>query len=189
MSLDILSKDILHKAEEHKKNLDIKFQEESSKLEEESKELILKFKNKLKNKSEIELKLNKDKIIGSSKRDAKKLILETKTNLMEESFNLAYNKILNLKTDEKNKILSSLIKQAKQLIEFDLIECNKKDLKFIKESLLKNNQIKIKAKENIEGLIFYSKNETEKLDFTLKTILIEFFENEEDKIQNKLFNI
>lgn len=188
MSLDILSKDILLKADDYKKEINKKFQEKTTSIEKESNKYILNSKNNLKSKFDEELKLNKDKILGIAKRDSKKLILETKSDLIKESFEISYKKLLEIDNNIRENLLSKLIKKAKKIIDYNLIECSKKDFKFIKSKVDKNSKIKVKINENLSGLLFYSNDKKEKLDLSFKTILNDIFEKNENKIQKILFN-
>lgn len=188
MSIDILSRDILQKAQTEKDAIETEFSKQISILDENSKKYIADFKEKIKAKYDDETSVQKEKILGSYKRESKKEILEIKTKLLEEVYNETYDELCSLKPEQRKKFLINIVNSTKNSgFKFEKIICSKKDLKEIKEISSANTKLVIN--DNIEGLIFISSSEKEILDMTFKTLLKESFEKVEGKIQKTLFNI
>lgn len=188
MSIDILSRDVLQKAQTEKDAIENEFSNEILILDEKSKKNIADFKEKIKGKYTEEILNQKEKILGSFKRESKKEILEIKTKLLEEIYTESYEEICSLKSTNRDKFISNIIDSVKKSgFKFEKIICSKKDTKIVKE--INTASIKIVIQEDIEGLIFVSNSEKEILDMTFKTLLKEAFEKVEGKIQKTLFNI
>lgn len=186
MSLDILSKDILLKAQDKKEQFDLELKKEFSDAQEECNNRIDIFKSELSEKYDLDLKIQKQKILGYYKKEAKKKVLSTKSIILTQVYNKVLENFENLKKDEKEKFLENLILKAKKIIEFDVIICSKKDLKFIKSCV--NSNVKLIVDENILGLKFNSNSGKEILDLTYLSILKATYDNIEDNLQNVLFN-
>ncbi len=75
MSIDILSRDLLQKAEAEKETIETELSKELKILKENSNQNIVSFKEKLKAKYEEDISNQKEKILGSFKRESKKEIL------------------------------------------------------------------------------------------------------------------
>lgn len=185
MSIDILSKDILLQAQIKKENFNVELKEEFLIAESELLKRIEIFKSKLKTKFDFDLLVQNEKIIGSAKRDANKIILETKSGLLDQVFADVLNDINSLKKEERESLLKSLIKFAKNLLNYESIICSKKDQKFVKSIV--ETGIKIKIDENLNGLIFIGNSNKEILDFSYLSILKDIYEVKEDRLQNILF--
>ena len=188
MSIDILSRDLLQKAEAEKETIETELSKELKILKENSNQNIASFKEKLKAKYEEDISNQKEKILGSFKRESKKEILEVKTKLIEEVYFETYEELCLLKTEEKSKFLKNIINSVKKNgFKFDKIICSKKDSKLVKE--ICDTNIKLQLEEEMNGLVFSSNSGKEILDMTFKTLLKEAFEKTEGKIQKTLFNI
>lgn len=188
MSIDILSRDLLQKAEVEKEIIETEISKEIKILNENSNQNILSFKDKLKAKYDADILNQKEKILGSFKRESKKEILEVKTKLMEEVYFETYDELCSLQTEEKIILFTKIINSVKKSeFKFEKIICSKKDSKIVKE--LCNSNIKLELEEEMHGLIFSGNLGKEILDQTFKTLIKEAFEKTESKIQKTIFNI
>lgn len=188
MSIDIISRDILQKANTEKDLIETEFSKEISILEENNKNSIDSFKEKLKAKYELDVSNQKEKILGLYRKESKKEILKVRNQLVKETYDEVFDELSMMKGEEKSKLLSSIINSAKKSgFKFEKIICSKKDSKIVKEIIEK--EISITIIEDMEGLIFVAKSGKEILDMTFQTLLKEAFEKTESKIQKTLFNI
>jgi len=187
MSIDILSKDILLEAQNKKQILEDELKEEFFKSEKNLKNELEIFKSNLKTKFNNDLIIEKEKIIGSAKKDANKIILETKNKLLKQVFNETLESLNNLNKYDRELSLKLRLNSASKLMKFQKIICSKKDLTFIKSIVDKN--VEVKLEDDIEGLKFIGNSGKEILDFTNLTIIREAYENIEDKLQTILFGI
>lgn len=101
MSLEIISRDILSKAQDEKSQIELELREEISKLEKNFDVSIDNFKNNLLLKFELELETNKKTILSSSRTNAKKILLEKKSDLISKSISKTLEKLYLM--DEKTK--------------------------------------------------------------------------------------
>lgn len=186
MSIEILSKEILLKAQNKKEEIELELKKEFLEAQEESNKRIDIFKSELYQKYNLDLKIEKQKILGYYKKEAKKKVLSAKSIILNQVYNKVLENLENLKRDEKEKFIENLIFKAKKIIDFDTIICSKKDLKFIKSCV--NSNVKVIVDENIWGLKFNSNSGKEILDLTYLSLLKLTYENIEDELQNVLFN-
>lgn len=186
MSLDILSRDIFLKAQEHKENLEKEQKEEFSRLKDVFNSKILDFKEKLSNKNKTDISIEESKILGKYRTKSKKLILETKNQIIKESLNKSIEAIKKLKPIQREEIYTNLIKTAKKIEKFDEIICQRKDSKIIKK-ILKDDNIKIFNDNEIEGIICYSNKRNQKIDLTFRNLIFDIFKEKEEEIQKILF--
>lgn len=187
MSLDILSRDILLKAQIEKDQFDLELKEEFSDAELACSSKVDIFKSKLAEKYDSDLKIQKEKILGSFKKDAKKEVLLSKSILLNKVYSQVLENFENLKKDQKEEFLKKLILRASDIIKFDTIICSKKDYKFVKTCVSKD--VKIIIDELLLGLKFIGNEGKEILDLTYLSLLKEVYDTVEDKVQNVLFNI
>ncbi len=114
MSIDILSRDILQKAQGEKESIETEFEAQITIAQEISKKNIISFKEKLDRKYEEETSIQKEKILGNYKRESKKEILKVKTLLIEQIYDEVYTDLCNLRSEDKEKFFSEIIKSVKQ---------------------------------------------------------------------------
>ena len=141
MSLQNLSKDILLKAELEKENLLKQLEEEKSKLEHEQEIEFEKFKQSTISKYDREYSALKFDILGKYNQQAKSVVLDAKTKIINEVYIQTQTKISSLSKSEKEAILLKLLNLAKKTLDFDTIICSKVDSTFIKSKADKKIKI------------------------------------------------
>ncbi len=189
MSIEILSKNLFQKAQKEIEFLEKNLEKECGELEREFNERISKFKDDLSRKQDLEIKLIKTKILGNSKKKVKQIILETKSNLIEEVLNRVLGELNNLKPDQRKELYNSLLDRYGDLFEFDLIKCSKKDHKIFKDLISEkfpNKSIKIVKDDSINGFELH-KGDLEKIDLRFETIIDQIFNKNEEELQKVLF--
>jgi vacuolar-type H+-ATPase subunit E/Vma4 len=184
MSLEVLKEDILLKAKLEKERILKNLDKEISKLEKEFDLEKNNYQDLLESKFEKEKAILERQIIGKSEKEAKTLILNSKNKYTESVLEDFKSQIDNLTKKEKEELLSSLIKKAEKLIDYDIVLCNKSYLSFVKSKMKKNSKI---VESDIKGLIFKNKSETEILDLRFSEIIDSVFELNNNKIQEVLF--
>ena len=170
MSLEIISRDILSKAQDEKSQIELELREEISKLEKNFDVSIDNFKNNLLLKFELELETNKKTILSSSRTNAKKILLEKKSDLISKSISKTLEKLYLMDEKTKEKFLLKIIKKVNsEKIIYEKVYCNKSDLNFLKSVL--SSDIKLISKENLDGLIFEINSGKSLIDLSYKQIL------------------
>lgn len=183
MSLKNISRDIISKADIEKEKISKELKVVMSEKETESQKRIDLFKSDYKEKFDLEEQVLVQKIKGTYERESKRIILDAKSKIISQIKEDSLNNIKKLEGKDRENFLNKLIKIAKSQINYEVIYCSAKDLKYIKS---KNSSKKIKSKD-IEGLIFESENGEEILDLTFEVIAQHIFEENEDKIQEMVF--
>lgn len=184
MSLEILSRDVLLRAQEQKEALVQNLTKECSSLETSSNELIENFKSKLSSQNDLEIKNQEEKIVGNFKSQSKKLVLDTKSQILSDVEKQAYDNLINLESKEKKTLFKSLLKLSTTFIKADVIYTNPSDVKLVQEL----TKVDVKSQKDIHGLFFETKDKTQILDLTFKSLLNEVLESKGDEIQEALFN-
>lgn len=183
MSLEILSRDVLLRAQEEKEILAQSLDKECSLIKENSQAQIDLFSSKISNQTKLEISKQKEKILGVYKSLSKNLVLNSKSELFDSVREETFSYFFNLDQKEKEFLFKILIKKASSLIDFETIFVNKEDVDLV-SSLTKK---KVDSKKNFSGLLFENKDQTQILDLSFNSLINEICDKESDKIQEVLF--
>lgn len=184
MSLETLSRDILSLADSEIEKFE---KEKESDLDSFKHELNLEletYKKKFQTLYEKEYLSAKQSILGSAQKESKSLVLETKSELIDEVYSKTLDELRNLSGKVREDFLKLLISRAKLEFDFGKVICMESDSKFLKSTL---NGVEVKSDSKVSGLIFESKDSKQILDMTFKSILDDFFSDNEEKVQKRLF--
>lgn len=184
MSIDILSKDILSKAEDEKKLIEKAAEEEMSKLQEEFNTKIGDFKKSLFDKHEKEVSYQREKILGEYKKDSKRVVLDVKTKLLDEIYSDVLETLKSMKGDEKREFYQKVINSVTDF-DYKCVKTSKKDSKILRELLPK--EVKVSIDDTVCGTVFISSDEKQIVDMTIESILKYAYEDVEEEIQEVLF--
>ena len=144
----------------------------------ESKAMEIQEKSKVETKRITEV--IKKQELASAQLENKKMILETKKQLIESVFSEVKNKLDKLDNGIRGEYMKKLLEKAKNDIEVVTVYCNKKDLGFIKD-------INAEGIEIIGGLIAENGDKTVRVDYSFDTMLESMKENELQIINKILF--
>lgn len=186
MSIEVLTQEIMNKADYRKNELENEYDEKISTLKFESNERIENFKSKLLNSYDRDISSAERKVLGLAKKKAKTLLLETKSIIINEVFNDVLNDLIICYGKQRDELLNKLLKYSDVSFEYEVIICNKIDVSFFEK---KFKSKKIVGDKNYHGIKYISKDETKLVDMSFENFLKEIFENIEDKIQDELFDI
>ena len=180
MSLQNISRDILSKAKSQAELIDSQTKKEMSSLKVEFESNFENYKESLVSKYDEEFNIAKTKIESKYNGEAKEIVLNTKAKILSQVTSQSISDIHDISKKDREKILSTLIREAKNHIDFDKVYTLKDDIDFVKSKV--NNNIKvIQAKDY--GLIFEAKNGKERLGLSFKTLFEDLFSRNEDKVQ------
>ncbi len=186
MSLEIISKNISNLVNIQKENINEDLKNEISLLEKEFQENISLYKENSIQKTQLEIEQKRKDLMAIYKKESKKIILNSKKKIIEEIKLLFLDKLYKLSNNEKIELFVHLISFAKKQLNFNIIICNKKEMKLIKE-LIKNEDIKIIGEENISGLIFQNIINKQLLNVSYENLANDIFKKNEDLILELLF--
>lgn len=154
---------------------------EKAKIMASAKKEVDSFKKESKEKIDVVIKTLEIRELASANLNAKKTLLNTKKEMIDLVFKEATKKLASLSETEKQKIITNLIKQARELIDVKTVYCNKKDKSLIGKSFT------VKVEEMTGGVICESKDGGSRIDYTFDTILKDIRENNLKDIAEKLF--
>lgn len=183
MSLEILSRDVLLKAQEENKILAENLTKECSSIKEISQTRVEKFREKLTKQNILEINNFREKILGNYKSLGKTKVLNSKSELFEEVKKQSFSEIMSFSDSQKKDLFKSLIRKASDLIKIETIYTNFEDVKLV-ESLTK---FKIIGDKKINGLLFENKDKTQILDMSFNSLLNEVLDKKSDEIQEVLY--
>ena len=178
-----LSKEIIRQAEKEAEKIIKNAKKEAEALIEKAKAEAKQEieKERKKTRKEKERLLNREKIKANI--EGKKIVLDTKKEVLERVFQEFLKKVLDMKEKEKTELYRSLVKNAEKEIKSGTIYVRKQDVKIVK----KLTKLKVMEKDIGWGTIAESRDGKELIDLTLPT-LIEFLkERTAKKLADLLF--
>lgn len=181
MGLEAVKDEIIGNAKSREESLLAEAREESSKIMKEAEDKIEQFREK----SDAEIKgiidVLKKQELASAELENKKMILETKKQLIENVFTEAKKKLDGLSTEKRRAYIKKLFEKAKKDLGVVNVYCNKKDLGFLKDSNAKTADI-------AGGLIAENKDGTISVDYSFETLVQSIKESELQSINKLLFS-
>lgn len=153
-------------------------------LKKESEMRVLAFKDNLDLQYEKELTSLRDTHLGKSKREAKKMILEAKAEIIEEIYEKISEEVESLEGKKREKLLEKMIGLAGNLINYEVIYCSPEDETFISKKVKK---VDIRTRKDIHGLLFETADSKQAVDLSFKNFLREFFAEKEEELHKSLF--
>ena len=180
MGLEAVKDEIIRQAKEQENALIAEARKEASRIAKEAEKKV----EELREKSELETKRMIDTIkrqeLASAELENKKMLLESKKEIIESVFADVSKKLENLDDRKREGHIKKLMEKAKGDIEVANIYCNKKDVKFIKG-------FKVEMTNIIGGLIAENNDKTIRVDYSFETILQTIKENEIQNLNKVLF--
>lgn len=186
MSLDIISKDILSIADSEIEILEKEVMQSLSFLEEESKGNIEKFKEDFNTKYDSEVRTLRQNILGNYQKEAKKVVLETKSNLMRETYDSVLLSLIEMNEKDKEKFFKKLFDSVSKSVEVSIVKCSKDLTKIIKNIVSKG--VNVVEDNKVSGVIVESKDSKVIVDLTYEAIVRDYFTNNEGEVMSLLFN-
>ena len=184
MSIQTISQDILNKAHDESISINDELNVEMSKMQKEFEIEFLEYRNNLISKFQREYELESKKIHGKYSRESKRIILSAKSKIISKVYSGTEEEIDSLDKHTREKILIKLIKRAKNLIGYDVVYASDEDLEFVKSKV---EDAKVKSQKGLCGLVFETKNGSERLDLSFNALLSEVFEEYRDGLFKILF--
>ena len=186
MSIEVLAKDIRSKAEQIEEKEELAYIEQKKALDDEYSTALKQLEKELDEEYSNEIRLKLDAVKTSYAKEIREVELLAREKVMEMIFSKAYSSLLELSSEEKKEIYSSFFKFLKKSgFKAETVLCESSDVPIVKE-LASKSGLEIVEGES-EGLIFERKAGRERLDFSFKTLLREFFSEREGEIQEMAF--
>jgi len=133
MGLETVKEEVIRSAKSQEQSLIAEARKETVRLMNEAEKKIAEMKQK----SNVETKRIADVIkkqeLASAELDNKKMLLETKKQLIGSVFAELKKNLERLDGNKRESYINNLLEKAKNDIEVESVYCNKKDLKFVKD--------------------------------------------------------
>jgi len=180
MGLEAVKEEILNSAKEQSASVIGEARKEANRIMKEAE----KKAEEMQEKSEAETKKIMDTIkrqeTANAELESKKMLLESKKQVIEGVFSESIKKLENLDDKKREACIKKLLEKAKNDIEIDSVQCNKKDAKFLKG-------FNVESINTIGGLMAENREKTVRVDYTFETLLQAIKENELQSISKILF--
>jgi vacuolar-type H+-ATPase subunit E/Vma4 len=176
MSLEVMSREILERANLEKQQILEDCNQEVSRLEQESKERILEYSTSLKKSLEEEFNLKKTKYLSEKSLEYSLKEKEIFSSLLSQVKEEVVALLSSLDVEKKTQCYTLLLKQASSLLDFTYLICSEAD-KELFASLVDSNVV-IEVSKNITfGARVFSKDKKESVDFTIGELVKQYFTN------------
>ncbi len=180
MGLEAVKEEVLNSAKEQSNSIIADGRKEASRLMKDAEKKI----EELKSKSEAELKKSCDAIkrkeIASAELEAKKMLLDTKKQIIDSVFEEAARSLQGLDDRKREGFIKKLFEKAKKDLDVAFVYCSKNDAKFLKG-------VNVEPANIAGGIIAENKEKTIRVNYSFDTILQSVKETELQNISKILF--
>jgi len=180
MGLEEVETEILAVANQKGEEILSEGKKEAHALLHDAEERVNAYKKKLKIHEDQLFSEMETLVIASAQTEAKKLLLDSKKEVLDEAFQAAFEKILGAGEANRKEYLRKHLEKAKKEITIATIYCNAKDAKYFKEYPCKETPMQ-------GGFIAENKEGTVQVDYRFETLLDTIKEKELHKLAELLF--
>ena len=180
MGLETVKEEIIRNAKEQETALIAEARKETSRIMKDAEKKIEELKEKSNAEFNKKVDVIKKQELASTELECKKILLETKKQVIESVFSEAREKVQGLDSKKREDYLKKLLEKAKNDIELANVYCNKKDIELLKDFNAESVDI-------IGGLIAENKDKTIRVNYSFETILQGIKENKLQTINKLLF--
>ena len=180
MGLESVKEEILESAKLQANALIAQARKEAERLAKEAEGKCLEIREKTDAQAKIAIERIKRQEMASLKLEGKKMILESKKQMIESVFEQARKSLGELSDKKRESFIEKLLEKAKKDIKPEYFYCNKRDLKFFKG-------MDAKPAEISGGLIAEDKERKMITDYSFETMLESVKESQLQEISRLLF--
>ena len=180
MGLETVKEEIIRNAKNQEESFIAEARKETVRLMNEAEKKVVEMKEKSDAEAKRVTETIKKQELASAELENKKMLLETKKQLIGSVFSGVKEKLVNLDSGKSEDYIKKLIEKARNDIEVANVYCNKKDIKFLEG-------FNAEAMEMIGGIIAENKEKTIRVDYSFDTMLESMKENELQNISKILF--
>lgn len=181
MGLEIVKEEIVRNASEQESALIAEAKKEADRIMKDMEKKVEELKEK--NDAEVKEKIDimKKQESASAELENKKILLETKKQVIESVFVKAQKKLEGMDSKKREAYIKKLLEKTKNDIEVAYIYCSKKDSGILKD-------FKTETADILGGLIAENNDKTIRVDYSFDDILQTIKENYLQNINKLLFN-
>ena len=180
MGLEKIKEEILHKADAAEKEILAEAGKKVNEIKNNAAAQLKQLENEAARKLEAEMKSLENRENSLANMESRKLLFETRKNLIDHVYGEAFNKIRNMPATEKEDLIKKLIEMAKKEIDVDIVYISEKDKKYCKDGA------KIKVIETDGGIICETKDGNVKVNLTFGTLFADLREKTSKEVSEIL---
>lgn len=181
MGLEIVKEEIVRNANEQENVLIAEAKKEADRIMKDLEKKVGELKEKNDTEVKERIDIMKKQESSSAELENKKILLETKKQIIESVFVEAQKKLESLDSKKRELYMKKLLENAKNDIEVAYVYCNKKDSNILKD-------FKTETVDIVGGLIAENKDKTIRVNYSFEEILQTIKENYLQNINKLLFN-
>lgn len=181
MGLETVKEEIIRSAKEQADSLIAEARVESNRITKETEEKVKEMKEKSELETKIAINMINKQELASSELENKKMLLDTKKQIIERAFIEAKKRLESLGSEKREIYIQKLLEKARKEIEIKYVYCNKIDLDFLKD-------FKTETVDIMGGIIAENEEKTLRVDYSFDTMLQTIKENDLQNINNILFS-
>ena len=130
---------------------------------------------------ESEVGLINKREAASARLESKKLYLSFRKEFIDESFSLVHEKLSKLPDSARAAHIKKLLEKAGSEIDVSVVQCNKKDCKFV-------SNFKVIEADILGGIIAESADGTLRVDYSYETLLAQLKDSLLPELNETLFS-
>ena len=181
MGLESVKEEILGSANAKASDLIAQARKESDRLMKEAEKKCEELREKSLAEAKAAIERLKRQETASAEQEKKKIILESKKQVIESVFAGARKSLEELSDKKREALIKKLLEKARSDIEAAYFYCNKRDVKLLKG-------LDVKPYDIIGGLIAEDKERKTIVDYSFETILESIKESQLQEISKLLFD-
>lgn len=180
MGLEAVKEEVIRQAKEQESAIIAEARKEANKIEKEAEKKIEEIKAKSEEDTKKAIDTMKRQALVTAEMESKKLVLESKKQVIENVFAEARKRLESLDEKRRESIVKKLVGKAEKELEVEYIYCNKNDLKIIKG-------FKAEPANIGGGIIAENRDRTIRIDYSFEAMLESIREGELQSINRVLF--
>jgi len=180
MGLEKIKEEILHKADAAEKEILAEAEKKVNEIKNNTTEQIKQLEREASQKLEAEMKNLENRENSLANVESRKMLFETRKNLIDKAYEEAFNKIRNMPAKDREDLIKKLIDMAKKEIDVDVVYISEKDKKYCKD------EAKIKGIETDGGIICETKDGNVRVNLTFGTLFADLREKTSKEVSEIL---
>jgi V/A-type H+/Na+-transporting ATPase subunit E len=180
MGLETVKGEVISNARNQEKALLAEASKEASEITKKAEGKLRQIKEQGDETTKMMIDTIKHQEMASAELENKKILLETKKQLIENVFLEVGKKLETLDSGKRQEYVKKLLENAKNDIEVANVYCNEKDVKFV-------GDLKSESADILGGVIAENDDGTVRVDYSFDTLLENIKENELQNINKVLF--
>lgn|SRR3989338_86076 len=181
MGLEKIKEEILHKADAAERQILIEAEARVSSIKSNAAAHMKQLESEAAKKLDADMKNLENRENSLAGMESRKMLFETRKNIIDEVYDEAFNKIRNMPAKDRESIIKTLIDMAKKEIDVDVVYISEKDKKYCKD------EAKIRGMD-ADGIICETKDGSVRVNLTFGTLFADLREKTAKEVSGILFD-